>query len=217
MATQHYDLEEQEQMARLKAFWAKWGTPLSAMAAALALSYAGWTGWSAWQNTKAQEAAALYATFDQALQADQPERWQRVLQDMTDVANRATLTELARLSGAQRVAQADPAQAQQYLEQASANGPTTELQALAKLRLASLQIAQGQAQAGLDTLQWDWPEAFAGLVADRRGDALQALSRRDEAVQAYQLALDKLSVEQPYRQLVIVKLQALGASPKQGS
>jgi len=54
-------------------------------------------------------------------------------------------------------------------------------------------------------------------VADRRGDALQALSRRDEAVQAYQLALDKLSVEQPYRQLVIVKLQALGASPKQGS
>ena len=55
-------------------------------------------------------------------------------------------------------------------------------------------------------------DAYAGLYADLRGDALAAAGRRDEARAAYQAAIAKLDAKTAYRQFVQVKLDSMGGA-----
>ncbi len=54
------------------------------------------------------------------------------------------------------------------------------------------------------------PDAFKGLFADLRGDALVAAGRAAEARAAYQEALAALDPKSPYRSYVQVKLDTVG-------
>ena len=62
------------------------------------------------------------------------------------------------------------------------------LKALAGLRLAQIELAQGHADKALVLLDALPADDFAALRAEQRGDALLALGRPDEARSAYQLA-----------------------------
>ncbi len=42
----HLDLEEQEQLEQLKAFWKRWGNPITWLLTLALVAYAGWTGWN---------------------------------------------------------------------------------------------------------------------------------------------------------------------------
>jgi predicted negative regulator of RcsB-dependent stress response len=55
------------------------------------------------------------------------------------------------------------------------------------------------------------------LVADRRGDLLFAQNKIEDARAAYQLALEKTEVKNPARQLIQLKLDAIGGSSTQAS
>ena len=58
---------------------------------------------------------------------------------------------------------------------------------------------------------------FAGAVADRKGDVLVAQNKVAEARSAYKAALDAMAKNDPARQLVQLKLEAIGgtvATPK---
>ena len=57
------------------------------------------------------------------------------------------------------------------------------------------------------------PRPTPGLYADLRGDALAAAGRTAEARAAYQLALAKIDAKTAYRNFVQVKLDALGGAP----
>jgi len=59
-------------------------------------------------------------------------------------------------------------------------------------------------------LAGDPPARFAGAWADRRGDILFAQGKADEARQAYTASLEKLEPTSPLRQIVQLKLDALG-------
>src|SRR6218665_3539484 len=56
----HLDLEEQEQLDRLKHFWRAWGTPITSVLIVVAGAIAGWNGYQYWQNRLAAPAAALW-------------------------------------------------------------------------------------------------------------------------------------------------------------
>jgi predicted negative regulator of RcsB-dependent stress response len=71
----------------------------------------------------------------------------------------------------------------------------------------------GRHEDVLKVLEGLKPAAFDALAADRRGDALAALGRQDEAIKAYQAAHAGLPQDAPYRTLVLAKLTALGAPP----
>jgi predicted negative regulator of RcsB-dependent stress response len=49
MAT-HLDLEEQEQLDQLKAFWNRYGNLLTWVLIAVLAVVAGWNGWNYWQR-----------------------------------------------------------------------------------------------------------------------------------------------------------------------
>jgi predicted negative regulator of RcsB-dependent stress response len=62
------DLEEQEKVAELRAWWAQNGTLITSALLAAAIAAAGWSGWHWYQRGQAVEASALYETLSKAAQ-----------------------------------------------------------------------------------------------------------------------------------------------------
>ena len=65
---QQYSLEQQEQLASIKSFWEKWGTPIAIVVLIAALAAAGWVGWNHWKNSQAEEATILLEQMNLAIE-----------------------------------------------------------------------------------------------------------------------------------------------------
>ena len=61
-----FDHEEQEQLASLKAWWAKYGNAATWVLVAGLAAYSGWTGWQFYERKQAAEASALYDELQNA-------------------------------------------------------------------------------------------------------------------------------------------------------
>ena len=85
-----------------------------------------------------------------------------------------------------------------------------ELRAIAALRLAGLLLDEKQFDQALKVLDGKVPEAFIPLYADRRGDIYVAQNKMQEARKEFRLALEKLKEDTNLRQIVEIKLDALG-------
>src|SRR5471032_1627465 len=77
-----YDLEEQEQLASLKAWWNQYGNLSSWVLIAGLAAYSGWTGWNYYQRTQAGQASALYDELQTAVQAKDNAKVLRAAGDM---------------------------------------------------------------------------------------------------------------------------------------
>ena len=95
------------------------------------------------------------------------------------------------------------------------NEADRELFTVARLRLARIELARGDAQAALARLQAEpVSEAFRSAAAELEGDIQMALGNRDAARTKYQealLALMELGTGNPG--LLQLKLQDLGVDP----
>ena len=81
---------------------------------------------------------------------------------------------------------------------------------IARLRLAGVLLDEKNFAEALKLLDMKHVAAFDGLYADLRGDILTAQNKRAEARAAYQIALEKSDERSSYRQLVQIKLDAVG-------
>ena len=213
MAT--YDLDEQERLDELKAWWKRWGTLVMI---GLAVAIAGAAGWRYWQNrvvTQSLEAATVYEQLTQSLAANDAkaarEAGAMLIEQYkgTAYAPRAALL-LARLN----VGAKDLKSAQAQLEWAAANSKEPAVKDLARLRLAGVQLDQKQYDAALKTLSVTHSDAFAPRFDDLKGDVLLAQGKPAEARAAYQAAFGKMAEDNPYRNIVELKLDALGGETK---
>lgn len=208
------DLQEQEQLDELKAFWKRHGNLITWLITAVLLAFAAWNGWNWYQRNQATQAAAMFDELDKASVAGDADKAGRVFNDMKERYAGAALTEQAGLIAA-RVqhdkGQADAAKASLawVAEQASEE----EYRAIARLRLAGLLLDAKDHAGALKALDGITAKDFAGLAADRRGDVLLAQGKADEARAAYQAAYKALDEKIDYRRLVEVKLTALAAPP----
>ncbi|MGZ5129602.1 MAG: YfgM family protein [Caldimonas sp.] len=213
MATQ-LDLEEQEQLEQLKAFWNQYGNLVTALIVIVAGAYLAWFGWNWWQRDQAAKAGAMYDEFDRSAQAADAERAGRIFADMKERYPRAAITGQAGLQAAKLAADkglADAARAD--LAWVAASDADSEYRAVARLRLAGLLLDEkkyGEALAQLDGV--DGGE-FAALAADRRGDVLMAQGKTEEAKVAYQKAWATMDAKVDYRRIVEAKLNVLGLNP----
>ena len=64
-----YDLEEQEQLAEIKAWWKMYGNLVTGVLTALAIVVVGWQGWQWYQRSQATQASAIFAVLDDAVAA----------------------------------------------------------------------------------------------------------------------------------------------------
>lgn len=210
----HFDLEEQEQIAEIKHFWNKYGNLITWLLILVLAAYAGWNGWQYWQRKTAYQAAALYDDLDRAVQNKDLDKVRRVWGDMQANVTRAIQTQQGGLLAAKAFeAGAQGAEARAALQFVVDKASDDGLVAVARLRLAALELDAKSYDAALKWLDAKFPVEFEGLAADRRGDAWLAQGKTDQARSAYQTAWDGLAASPDYRRMVEAKLNAVGVDP----
>ncbi len=212
MAT-HLDLEEQEQLDQLKSFWSQYGNLITWVLILALGAYAAWNGWNWWQREQAAKAAALFDELDRAAQAGDADKAGRAFNDLKDRYAGTAFAEQGGLLAAKVQAEkgnSDAARAS--LGWVADHAVETEYRTVARLRLAGMLMDAKQYEAALKTLDAAASPAFEALVADRRGDALLAMGRKDEARAAYEKAWKTMDSSVEYRRLIEAKLAALGAA-----
>lgn len=207
----HLDLEEQEQLDQIKHFWGQYGNAITWLLIAVLGGFAAWNGWNYWQNRQAVQAAALFDEVQGAAQAADAERLKRALADMRAGFPKTTFAAQSSLVAARSMQEAGDAQgAREALQWIVDNGREPAYQAVARLRLAALDLAAGEHEKALAWLSVPMPAAYEPLAADRRGDVLMAQGKASEASAQYQTAWRTLTEQVEYRRLVEVKLASLG-------
>ncbi|MCW5298451.1 YfgM family protein [Herbaspirillum lusitanum] len=209
-----YDLEEQEQLASIKAWWSKYGNLLTWVLIVALAAYGAWSGWNLYQRKQSQQASQLYEEQQKAAEAKDNAKVLRAATDMQDKFSGTAYAQMSALVAAKTAFSAnDTETAKKQLQWVIDHGRDAEYKAIASIRLAGLLLDAKAYDDALKLLAGDFPAQFAGAVADRKGDILVAQDKRDEARTAYQLALDKTDERNPGRQLIQLKLDAIGGTP----
>lgn len=218
MAT-HLDLEEQEQLDALKHFWNKWGNLITWLLIAVLGAYAAWTGWQYWERRQAGLASVLYDEVARAAEAGDVARVERALADMKERYGGTAYAAQAGLLGAKLLAEkGKPAESQAALAWVADKAPGDGLRAVARLRLASVQVGEKAYDEALKTLSASFPAEYTALAADRRGDVLLLQGKREQAAAEFGKAYQGLTADSgEYRRLVGMKLNALGIDPDAGA
>jgi predicted negative regulator of RcsB-dependent stress response len=217
MAT-HLDLEEQEQLDQLKAFWKQYGNLITWVLIAVLGAYAAWHGWNLYQRDQGGKAGSLYDEIERAAQDVDSERATRIFADMQSRYPGATFTHQAGLIAA-RVAsekgQYDAARAS--LAWVAEHASDAGHRSIARLRLAGLLLDTAKYDEALKQLDAIDSKEFAALAADRRGDVLLAQGKSSEAQAAYLKAWNAMDAKVDYRRLIEAKLNLLGVQPAMGA
>lgn len=208
-----YDLEEQEQIANFKAFWSRFGNLISWVLIIALGGYAAYNFWNSHQRGKAVEASALYQEVTRLAESGDNAKVQRAAGDLESKFGGTAYGPMAALVAAKSAFDAnDLKTAKTQLQWAIDNG-NDEVKSVARLRLSGVLLDEKAYDQALALLNAEFPAQFAAQVADRKGDVLVAQNKLPEARTAYQAALDKMDKRHPGRQIVQVKLDAIGGSP----
>lgn len=205
-----YDLEEQEQLDELKAWWKQHGNKVQWALLVVLTIAAGFQGWKYYQYRQNTQASMLYESL-QRLSVTDTKAVRAVSAQIMDKYSTTPYAARAALLAAQtNYAAKDRKSATAQLEWVMANGKEEAVQTIAMMQLASLKYEDKQYDAALKLLDTPHDKAFDGLVADLRGDILLAQGKKAEAAKAYQEALAKLDEKAGFRTYTEQKLYALG-------
>ncbi len=208
-----YDLEEQEQLDEIKAWWKQFGGLVILVAVAALITVAAVRGWTYYQSKQGLEAGELYAQLQGAAGANDPKKVQDIAAVITDKYGRSGYAAFAALAAAKAAFDSgDLAAAAARLQWAVDNGRDAETRDIARLRLAAVLLDQKKFDEALNLLAAPHGDTLTALYADLKGDVLVAQGKPQEARGAYQLALDKSDAKSSYRSLIQIKLDALSAA-----
>jgi len=205
-----YDLEEQEQLDELKAWWKRYGNLVTGLIIAALVAYAGFQGWHYYQNRQAVEASTRYEALSKLSLKDIAKVRELSGEIMEKYAGTPYAGRAALLAAKANYASKDAASAKAQLEWAAHNAREAAVRAIGQWQLAAIQYEEKQYDAALKTLETTHDAAFDGLYADLRGDILAAQGKQEEARSAYRDALAKLGANGAYRGYTQHKLDALG-------
>lgn len=208
-----YDLEEQEQLEGLKAFWNQYGNFLLTVVTVVLLAIAGYRGWGWYQDRQALEAASVFEQLRGAAEKKDVAKVKESAGTIFEKYSRTAYGQMAAMVAAKVYVEAgDMKSAKAPLQWAVEHAVDDEFRHVARIRLAGILLDEKAYDEAFKLVSLEPPERFAGLYADRRGDILVAQNKLAEARTAYRLALDKLEGTSPLKRLVQVKFDALGGS-----
>lgn len=209
MAT--YNLEDQEKIDSLKAWWDSYGTSVIVVLSVLIAGFAATQGWKIYQHQQRTQAADLYVLLQQVQESDDAVKINDAAYLLMEGYPSSGYAPRAALIAARaNVDAGDIKAAKENLQWVLDNAGEEELKDLVRLRLAGLLLDEEKHDEALKLLDTRHGEAFAGLYADLKGDINVAAGRIAEAQQAYQTAINMLGTNSNYFNIVRMKLDALG-------
>ena len=208
-----YDLEEQEQLATLKAVWKQYGNLITWTLIIALVAYAAWMQWNKYQNNQSGQASQLYEEMQKSVTAKDNTKVQRAADDLKQKFGATSYASMSTLIAAKSAFDAnDLKAAKAQLQWLIDSGKNDEYKAIAKIRLAGIALDEKNYDGALSRLAGDFPEDLQSEAFDRKGDIYVAQANIEGARKAYQAAIDKMTDKSPARQVVQIKLDAIGGS-----
>ncbi len=206
-----YDLQEQEQIANIKAFWKSWGTPiLVALLAAVAV-IVGSKLWHGYQLKQAEAASDRYFQLEESVRTGKPEDAVKLVAGLrndfhaTPYATRGSL-----LIAQQAMARKDYKLAREQLQWVISNAKEPDLADLARLRMAAILLDEKRYPEALKAIEAKPDDAYMALYAEMRGDILLAQGKLPEAAKAFEIAINKVEKQSIQYSLLQMKMDSLG-------
>ena len=202
-------LTEQEQIEAIKKWWKENGRSIVVGIVLGVAAVGGYRYWSYQQEKTAIAASQVYLEMTQAVDsgntAEVLDHGAKLIAEFpgTSYAVMAALS-MAKV----RVESDDLNAAQTHLQWALDNADTEEFKHIARVRLAKVMLAKGEADAVLQLLADVQTGSFAPAYEEVKGDAYLELGKTDEARSAYSAALP--AAVGNAKELIQLKLDNLG-------
>src|SRR5690606_32590377 len=170
-----YDLDEQEKLDALRAWWDRYGTLVAVAVFVIVAAIVGWRGWQWYQTHQANQAMGYFEALQTAAGQEGEDAISRIqaatstLRESFPDSGYTSRGVLVAASALAERRQLDAASDQlQWLGQRGNEGGVA---ALARLRLAGVLMEQQQNVQAVAQLA-NAPASFEAFYADRRGDFL---------------------------------------------
>jgi predicted negative regulator of RcsB-dependent stress response len=206
-----YDLQEQEQIDALKAWWKENRRTVILTAIVFVVAMAGVQAWRYYQQSQTQQAAELYGALQQLVPENNAKKIREATATLIDkFSSTAYAPRAALISAKVNYQSGDLQRAKAQLQWVIDHAAEDELQDTARLRLAGILLDEKNYAEGLRLLEAKHSPAYDAFYLDLKGDVLLAQGKPAEARGAYQAAFDKIDKKSNYRDLIQIKLDALG-------
>ncbi len=209
-----FDLEEQEKIDTLKAWWDRFGNMILTAIIVVMLGILGWYGWNWYQSSQVKQALGYYEIVQTSAISSDADGEARLGQAAAELKKEYDDTAYAArgalLAADFYIRGHNYEKAVEELNWLAARGSDfPELVPVAKLRLASVYADQKKFDEALAQLS-NPPEPFKALYDDRKGDVLVAQGKKAEAVAAWKAALADQQLPPAFVNTIQLKISALG-------
>lgn len=206
-----YDLEEQESIDQMKAWWDQWGTPITAAVCVCCLGFAGWNGWQWYQRNQAAQASGAYVQLQNAIYQNDTKNVKSIADGLIEDYGTTIYAPLGALaSAAAEVQEGNLDLARDRLVWVIEKSGHPEYDTIARVRLAGVKLSAKKPEAALKALEPAKPVPDqTALVEDRLGDVYYAMNDFEKARAAWQKAVEAAGEQSPIRGVLHYKLASL--------
>ncbi|CAM3479898.1 MAG: YfgM family protein [Halomonas sp.] len=208
---------DEEQLDAVKRWWKENGISLVAGAVLAGAGVFGWHAWQNYQQGQSEAASMLYQqivnmTTNNELADDDVASVREMVSELNEEHGNTLYAELALLLDARLAVQQDDLEgAKASLESVANDSSRRYVQSLAWLRLARVELADGNPDEALTLLEKPISDALAAQRANVRGDAFVAKGDTDAARDAWENAMELAQTQDQPLYGVQFKLDDLGA------
>ena len=208
------DLEQQEQLAALKAFWAsnrKWITSTLVILVMISISI---TGWKYYTESRQLKASKLLSSMQVAVEEQKIDDAILITNELSKKFSSYPQRGLAGLILSKALVFDDRNEEAEKQLRDLLNFDS-DVSWVARVRLAGLLLDMNKPVEALNILPEKIPSVWVGIVSDRKGDVLMALGKKDEARIAWSRALEFYGTDRAEgvaRNMIKMKLATIDSS-----
>ncbi|MCF0254416.1 MAG: tetratricopeptide repeat protein [Duodenibacillus sp.] len=209
-----YDLEEQESLEQLKAWWEKWGTLTLSVITAGCLAFSAYNGWNWYKRYQGSKATVAYIQLQNAYAVNDKKNMKSIAEGlMKEYPSHVFASLAALMKAADAVGSGDADAARAALSWVIDKGGQPQYDLVARVRLAGVELQAGNAARAKEVLAAAKPTPRQMTAyLDRLGDAELALGNPEAARKAWADALKADAGDGALTALLNLKLEALPKS-----
>ena len=181
------DLEQQEQMQNLKAFWKANGKWITSSLLILFLIVGSINGWKLWNNYNKEKASKILTNLEKNIEAQNTDIALRLYQEISEDYPNTLQAGLAGLLIAKSlISDGQRDKAASILDELTKN---SQVKWLAIIRLSNILLDLNRPGEVIEIIPEIIPDHWVGIVVDRRGDAFATLGDFESAKKDWLRAL----------------------------